>query len=166
MRRETKSFVALTALLSVSAFAQVAPPRPTPEQLEAAFKEDQLGDERCGIPRNAADDYRPTPAFPGQTRALRSKDKQPFKVEVVASGLDRPFALAFLPSGNMLVTIRPGGMRTIDRSGRVSEPLSGVPTLKDPPRLGGMQDVILDANFKRIERFISATLPPVKRQTR
>jgi aldose sugar dehydrogenase len=150
MRRLTQWFVATTTvLLTVSVHAQVAPPKPTPEQLEAAFKEDQLGDERCGIPRNAADDYRPTPAFPGQTRALRVAAKQPYKVEVVASGLDRPFALAFLPSGKMLVTIRPGGMRTIDKEGRVSEPLVGVPALKDPPRLGGMQDVILDERFKK-----------------
>jgi len=145
-----KWFVALTStLLAVSAAAQVAPPRPTPEQLEATFKEDQLGDEKCGIPRNAADDYRPTPAFDGQTRAPRVAGKQPYDVEVVASGLDRPFALAFLPSGRLLVTIRPGGMRTVDKDGRVSEPLAGVPLLKDPPRLGGMQDVILDARFSR-----------------
>lgn len=150
MRREVKWFVVSTALfVSFSLHAQVAPPRPTPEQLEAAFKEDQLGDERCGIPRNAADDYRPTPAFPAQTRALRVSGMQPYKVEVIASGLDRPFALAFLPSGNLLLTIRPGGMRTVDKQGRVSEPLGGVPTLKDPPRLGGMQDVILDSRFKK-----------------
>ena len=75
--------------------------------------------------------------------------KQPFNVEVVASGLDHPFALVFLPSGRLLVTIRPGGMRTIDKEGRVSEPLAGVPVLKEPPRLGGMQDVIVDAKFAK-----------------
>jgi len=93
--------------VTMSGWAQIAPPKPTPEQLEAAFKEDQLGDRSCGIPRNAADDYRPTPAFDGQTRAARVSGKQPYKVEVVASGLDHPFALAFLPSGRLLVTIRP-----------------------------------------------------------
>jgi glucose/arabinose dehydrogenase len=150
MRELIKWFVASTTMVcAISAHAQIAPPKPTPEQLEAAFKEDQLGDEKCGIPRNAADEYRPTPAFVGQTRAARVSGKQPYKVEVVASGLDRPFALAFLPSGKLLVTIRPGGMRTVDKEGHVSEPLAGVPTLKDPPRLGGMQDVILDARFSK-----------------
>jgi glucose/arabinose dehydrogenase len=147
MRELTKAFVVLGGFCAASVEAQFAPPAPTPAQLEAAYKEDQLGDEKCGIPRNAADEYRPTPAFAGQTRAPRVSGKQPFKVEVVASGLNRPFALAFLPSGRMLVTIRPGGMRTIAPDGRVSEPLAGVPMLKDPPRLGGMQDVILDAKF-------------------
>jgi glucose/arabinose dehydrogenase len=148
-----KSFVTLTCALlatgSISVWAQFAPPPPTPAQLEAAVKEDQLGDASCGIPRNAADEYRPTPAFTGQTRALRVTGKQPFKVEVLVSGLDHPFALAYLPSGRLLVTIRPGGMRTVDKDGHVSEPLAGVPVLKEPPRLGGMQDVILDARFTK-----------------
>jgi len=138
-----------STLLAAPALAQFAPPKPTPEQLEAAIKEDQLGDAKCGIPRNAADEYRPTPAFAGQTRALRVSNRQPYKVEVVASGLDRPFALAFLPSGRILVTIRPGGMRTVAQDGSVSEPLAGAPTLTNPPRLGGMQDVILDRDFAK-----------------
>jgi glucose/arabinose dehydrogenase len=150
MHKIIKWFVPVASLLfAVSIQAQFAPPKPTPEQLEAAFKEDQLGDAACGVPRNAADEYRPTPAFEGQTRALRVSGKQPFNVEVVATGLDHPFALAFLPSGRMLVTIRPGGMRTVDKDGHVSEPLVGVPTLKEPPRLGGMQDVILDSHFDK-----------------
>jgi glucose/arabinose dehydrogenase len=138
-----------SALLAAPVVAQSVPPRPTPEQLEAVMKEDQLGDAQCGIPRNAADEYRPTPAFPGQTRAVRVSGKQPYVVEVVATGLDRPFALAFLPSGRMLVTIRSGGMRTVTPAGQVSEPLAGTPTIVNPPRLGGMQDVILDRSFAR-----------------
>jgi glucose/arabinose dehydrogenase len=143
-------FAALFGMLTAApVLAQIAPPRPTPEQLEAAIKEDQLGDEKCGTPRNAADEYRPTPSFPGQTRAPRVSGKQPYKVEVVASGLAHPFALAFLPGGRMLVTIRSGGMRMVSGDGVVSEPLGGVPVITNPPRLGGMQDVILDQNFAK-----------------
>jgi glucose/arabinose dehydrogenase len=150
MVKQMQCFVTLTSvLLAMAVHAQFAPPKPTPEQLEAAIKEDQLGDASCGIPRNAADEYRPTPAFPGQTRAPRVTGKQAYKVEVVASGLDHPFALAYLPSGRLLVTIRPGGMRTVDKNGQVSELLAGVPMLKEPPRLGGMQDVIVDAGFAK-----------------
>lgn len=139
----------VSAVLAASAAAQIAPPAATPEQLEAAAKEDQLGDAKCGIPRNATDEYRPTPAFPGQTRAPRVSGKQPYVVEAVAAGLDHPFALAFLPSGRMLVTIRSGGMRTVTLDGQVSDPLAGTPTITDPPRLGGMQDVILDRSFAK-----------------
>jgi glucose/arabinose dehydrogenase len=148
--RNLHCFAAVFGMLTtVPALAQISPPTPTPEQLEAVFKEDQLSDEKCGTPRNAADEFRPTPAFPGQTRAPRVSGKQPYKVDVVASGLNRPFALAFLPSGRMLVTIRSGGMRTVSRDGVVSEPLDGVPTIASPPRLGGMQDVILDRSFAK-----------------
>lgn len=175
----TRWFLATAAVfLAAPALAQIAPPKPTPEQLAAAIKEDQLGDATCGDPRNAADEYRPAPAFPGQTRAPRVSGKQPFKVEVVAAGLNRPFALAFLPGGDMLVTIRPGGMRIVTPAGVVSEPLAGVPAIENPPRLGGMQDLILDRNFasnralyfsyiiagatanSMIGRIVSATLSP------
>lgn len=139
----------LSVILAPSVQAQIAPPKPTPEQLAAAYKEDQLNIESCGVPRNAADEYRPTPAFVGQTRAPRASGKQEYKVDVVASGLNHPWSLAFLPSGRMLITIRPGGIRVVDVDGKVSEPLVGVPTLGAPPRLGGMQDVILDAQFVR-----------------
>ena len=148
--RNLQCFAVMFGMLTTApVLAQFAPPKPTPERLEAAFKEDQLGDEKCGIPRNAADEYRPTPAFPGQTRAPRVSGKQPYKVEVVASGLAHPFGLAFLPSGRMLVTIRSGGIRTVSREGVVSEPLRGVPEITNPPRLGGMQDVIVDQGFAK-----------------
>ena len=49
----------------------------------------------------------------------------------------------------MLLTIRSGGMRLVSRDGTVSEPLTGTPTLANPPRLGGMQDVILDRDFAK-----------------
>ncbi len=148
MQTFVKAFL-MSAILLPAAHAQLGPPKPTPEQLAAAYKEDQLNIETCGIPRNAADEYRPAPAFAGQTRAPRSTEVQAFKVDVVASGLNRPFGLAFLPNGKMLVTIRPGGMRVVDVDGQVSQPLAGVPTLGASPRLGGMQDVILDAKFRR-----------------
>lgn len=148
MRTIVNAFL-LSAILLPTVHAQVAPPRPTPEQLTSAYKEDQLNIESCGVPRNAADEYRPTPAFVGQTRAPRVSGKQAFKVDVVASGLDHPFGLALLPTGRMLVTIRSGGIRVVDVNGEVSEPLVGVPTLGASPRLGGMQDIILDAQFVR-----------------
>ena len=49
------------ALLAAPVFAQISPPKPTAEQLAKAYEEDQLSLEKCGVPRNAADDYRPSP---------------------------------------------------------------------------------------------------------
>jgi aldose sugar dehydrogenase len=143
------SLMALLAGAAPAALAQFAPPQPTPEQLSKAFAEDQLSDEKCGIPRNAADEYRPTPASPDQTRAARLSGRQAFKLDAVASGLSHPFALGFLPNGKMLVTIRAGGLRVIDKTGKVSDPLSGVPAVDNTIRVAGMTDLALDRNFKK-----------------
>ncbi len=145
-----KSIVfALIAGIAAAAPAspQVAPPPPTPEQLAKAAAEDQLSDQKCGIPRNAADEYRPMPMFPDQTRAPRVTSTQNFKVETVASGLQNPWGLAFLPSGNMLVTIRGSGLKTVTPDGKVSELIAGTPAIKTPVRLFGMHEVILDRDF-------------------
>jgi aldose sugar dehydrogenase len=129
--------------------AQIAPPAPTPEQLAKAAAEDQLGDQKCGIPRNAADEYRPAPMYPDQTRAPRVASSQKYKVESIASGLQNAWGIAFLPSGNMLVTIRGGGLKIVMSDGKVSELLTGVPAIKTAIRLFGMHDVILDRDFAK-----------------
>ena len=54
-------------------------------------------------------------------------EKARFRSVTVASGLDRPWALAFLPDGRMLVTEKGGRMRVVARDGALSAPLSGVP---------------------------------------
>jgi aldose sugar dehydrogenase len=68
------------------------------------------------------------------------------RVETVARGLDHPWALEFLPDGRMLVTERPGRVRIVDRSGRISEPLAGVPQVQASGQ-GGLLDVALDPSF-------------------
>lgn len=142
----TASVLAAPILTHV-ALAQIAPARPTPEQLAKVYEEDELSLEACGVPRNAGDDYRPTPLLPDQTRAARLPASDNFKLDVVASGLPNPWALAFLPSGNMLVTIRGEGLRVVSADGKTSTPVSGTPAVKNAIRLFGMHDVILDRDF-------------------
>jgi aldose sugar dehydrogenase len=67
-------------------------------------------------------------------------------VETVASGLEHPWALAFLPDGRVLVTERPGRLRIVDTKGRLSEPLAGVPAVEAVGQ-GGLLDVAIDPNF-------------------
>lgn len=140
---------ALSAVLISAGNAQVSPPKPSPERIKKVFEDDQLSAEKCGVPRNAGDDYMPAPAYPDQTRAPRVSGRQPFKVDVVASGLEHPFALAFLPSGKLLVSIRAGGLRTIDKAGKVSAPIAGAPATDNTIRVAGMNDVSLDRDFSK-----------------
>jgi glucose/arabinose dehydrogenase len=67
-------------------------------------------------------------------------------VETVAGGLSYPWSLAFLPDGRMLVTERPGRMRIVDREGKLSAPLAGVPPVRAGGQ-GGLLDVRLDNDF-------------------
>ncbi len=68
------------------------------------------------------------------------------RVETVASGLEHPWGLAFLPDGRMLVTERPGRLRIVETNGTLSAPLSGVPTVAASGQ-GGLLDVALDPDF-------------------
>lgn len=63
-----------------------------------------------------------------------------FTVTTVASGLEHPWALAFLPDGRMLVTERPGRVRLVTPDGTVSAPLSGAPAVAQGGQ-GGMLDI-------------------------
>ena len=140
--------LAASACFITPAFGQAAP-KPTPEQLAKTYEEDQLSLEKCGVPRNAADDYRPTPLFHDQTRAPRLTSTQKFHVETVATGLQNAWGFAFLPSGNIIVTIRGSGLRIISADGKVSDTLAGSPFIKSSIPLFGMHDVILDKDFAK-----------------
>ncbi|TJZ73552.1 PQQ-dependent sugar dehydrogenase [Chitiniphilus eburneus] len=67
-------------------------------------------------------------------------------VETVATGLEHPWSLAFLPDGRMLVTERPGRLRLIDRQGKAGPPVAGVPAVYASGQ-GGLLDVALDPAF-------------------
>jgi len=70
------------------------------------------------------------------------------QAQTVASGLQRPWAVAFLPGGRFLVTERPGRLRVVEADGRVRPPLHGLPDIAAGGQ-GGLLDVITDAAFER-----------------
>ncbi|WP_460563247.1 PQQ-dependent sugar dehydrogenase [Hydrogenophaga aquatica] len=74
------------------------------------------------------------------------------RAEVVARGLEHPWALAFVDGGRMLVTERPGRMRLIEPDGRVGPPIEGVPRV-DAVGQGGLLDVVADSEFARNRRI-------------
>ncbi len=71
---------------------------------------------------------------------------QQVRAEPVASGLEHPWAVAFLPQGRFLVTERPGRMRVIDAQGRLGAPLAGLPEVAARGQ-GGLLDVVTDSGF-------------------
>lgn len=76
----------------------------------------------------------------------------PVSVVPVATGLASPWALAFLPGDQFLVTERPGRMRVISAKGQVGPPLTGVPAVAAGAQ-GGLLDVVTDADFARNRRI-------------
>ena len=71
------------------------------------------------------------------------------EVTPVVTGLEHPWAVAFLPdSQGMLVTERPGNLRRVTADGKLSAPLNGVPTVWAKGQ-GGLLDVVLSPDFKQ-----------------
>jgi aldose sugar dehydrogenase len=87
-----------------------------------------------------------SPEGPAQRSPTPDAVSGNLRVETVAKGLEHPWALAFLPDGRMLVTEKPGRLRIVDRNGRVSQPLAGVPRVHAVGQ-GGLLDVALDPKF-------------------
>ena len=77
---------------------------------------------------------------------------QTVRPEVVATGLQNPWAVAFLPQGRFLVTERPGRMRVLEPDGRLGAPLPGLPAV-DAGGQGGLLDVVLDSGFAANRRL-------------
>ncbi|MDE2849003.1 MAG: PQQ-dependent sugar dehydrogenase [Acidobacteriota bacterium] len=69
------------------------------------------------------------------------------KVSVVARGINRPWSLAFLPKGDMLITERGGDLRLVRDGVLVDEPIAGVPDDVLARSLAGMMEVAVHPHF-------------------
>ncbi|KQY28732.1 glucose dehydrogenase [Caulobacter sp. Root487D2Y] len=96
-------------------------------------------------PPNAPDQK---PAFPGQTRAPEEKLGVAYQVETLATGLDHPWSLAFLPDGSKLVTERAGRLRILGADGKLSPAVAGLPAVYAEGQ-GGLLDVALDPDYAK-----------------
>ena len=86
------------------------------------------------------------PAFPGQTRACNAPSNVAFDVTVVATGLEKPWAVEPLPGGDLLVTEKPGRLRIVSAAGAIGAPIGGLPAV-DARGQGGLLDVALSPAF-------------------
>ncbi|MEX1081247.1 MAG: PQQ-dependent sugar dehydrogenase [Halofilum sp. (in: g-proteobacteria)] len=85
-------------------------------------------------------------ATSAQPIATVETDAGSVAIEEIATGLDHPWAIAFLPDGGALVTERAGQLRRLDADGELTEPLEGVPEVYARGQ-GGLLDVALDPDF-------------------
>lgn len=71
---------------------------------------------------------------------------QNVRSETVASGLQNPWAVAFLPGGRFLVTERTGRLRVVEPGGKLEQAIEGLPEVAAGGQ-GGLLDLLLDADF-------------------
>jgi aldose sugar dehydrogenase len=70
-----------------------------------------------------------------------------FRVVTVAEGMQNPWAIAFLPGGDMLVTERPGRLRIIRDGNLLPDPVPGLPEIREGGQ-GGLLDVVPHPDFE------------------
>ena len=86
-----------------------------------------------------------TPVPAGTQVAALDTEAGPVAVVQLASGLDHPWAIAFLPDGRALVTERAGALRILDGT-TLSAPVAGTPEVAAGGQ-GGLLDVALAPDF-------------------
>lgn len=69
-----------------------------------------------------------------------------YKIQTVAEGLERPWAMEFLPDGTMIVTERQGTLRLIVDGQLLDDAVVGTPEVWQHGQ-GGMLDVAVDPNY-------------------
>jgi glucose/arabinose dehydrogenase len=87
----------------------------------------------------------PVPALPDQAVEYTTANAN-IRVSVFVRGLANPWSLAFLPSGDILVTENRGNLRLIRNGQLVPEPIAGVPEVQTG-FLSGLLDVKLHPEY-------------------
>lgn len=83
---------------------------------------------------------------------VSSAQAKEYKIETVAEGLSYPWAIAFLPNGDILVTERSGQLRRITDGELQQEPIANLPDLHIDGQ-GGLLDIIPDPEFAMNHRL-------------
>ena len=109
----------------------------------------QNGD-KAGAPveTRAANAPEQKPAFAGQTRAPGLNSNTVGQYTTLASGLDHPWGIAFLPTGEILVTERAGRLRILGKDGKLSPAVAGLPAVFAEGQ-GGLLGVAIDPDYAK-----------------
>lgn len=69
-----------------------------------------------------------------------------FTIDTLATGLENPWGMAFLPDGRILIAERPGRLRIFHDGQLLPEPVQGLPAIWAHGQ-GGLLDVVLHPNY-------------------
>lgn len=101
------------------------------------------------------------PAFEGQTRIAAVKTKSAYYDTVLASKLDKPWGIAVLPDGRLLITQKSGTMVIVTMDGKVSGNITGIPAVNSGAQ-GGLLGLTIDPAFstnRMVYWVFSETVP-------
>ena len=76
-----------------------------------------------------------------------SSEKLDYKVDTLATGLDNPWGLTFLPNGDLLVTERDGEIRIMRDGKLLEQKISGVPEVFSKGQ-GGLFEIKLHPEYE------------------
>lgn len=88
------------------------------------------------------------PAFAGQTRVQGMRTKKPYEAKVLTTHLKRPWAMAVLPDGRLLITEKYGVLRIATMAGKLSDSITGIPAV-NPADQGGLLGLAIDPGFEK-----------------
>ncbi len=83
----------------------------------------------------------------GAQETAYEAERGPYRVVTVVDGLQDPWSIAFLPTGEMLVTEKPGRLRIVRDGVLQPEPIAGTPSVRYLGQ-GGLLDVALHPDFE------------------
>lgn len=142
--------IAVTALAGIGHAQQASPPpaqRPAMSPAAGGIGEDlapvakQPPATKFYYP-TGPDIFVPLPSSP----FVQDTSQYKIRVVTVVNGLSRPFGMAFLPDGSLLVTERTGRLRHIVNGMLDPQPISGVPKVVSRP-YEGLMDIALHPKF-------------------
>ncbi len=96
--------------------------------------------------KKANADYQP--AFEGQTRISSVKTVSLYESKVLSTELKRPWGIASMPDGRLLITEKTGQIKIASLSGALSAPLTGVPAVNSKGQ-GGLLGITIDPEFAK-----------------
>ncbi|MBD2078577.1 PQQ-dependent sugar dehydrogenase [Leptolyngbya sp. FACHB-17] len=116
------------------------------EQLRRSVGISLLGFAMTACSLTAANTVAPTQSPSDAAQISSAQTPQGFQQTTIVSGLERPWSMAWLPDGAMLITEKAGRLRLVRNGVLDSTPIAGVPEVMSAGQ-GGLLDVSIHPRF-------------------